>query len=93
MVLHIETCLKFCSFEKCFKNVFCFLFPETAFCSQVPVSEYQRQTEECTNQSLVQMMNTIIDNPKMTLKEKKQRLQKFRKYHPNIYAKHFSGMV
>ena len=77
------------------KNLMCLFTPlsETVFCSQVSQTEYEKQTEECTNSSLVQMMNTIIDNPKMALKEKKQRLQKFRKYHPKIYAKHFPGMV
>jgi len=39
------------------------------------------------------MINTIIDNPKIALKEKKNRLRQFRKYHPHIYAKNFSGMV
>ncbi|WAR09424.1 DEPD7-like protein [Mya arenaria] len=69
------------------------IIEETVFCSQVPISEYQKQADECTNKSLVQMMNTIIDNPKMVLKEKKNKLRQFRKYHPHIYAKHFSGMV
>ncbi|KAH3726397.1 DEP domain-containing protein 7-like [Dreissena polymorpha] len=66
---------------------------ETVFCNQVPISEYQRQKDECTNASLVQMMNLIIDNPKMALKEKKNRLRQFRKYHPHIYSKHFTGMM
>jgi len=57
------------------------------------VSDYQRLTEEATNSSLVQMMNMIIDNPKMALKEKKQKLRQFRKYHPHIYSKHFTGMA
>lgn len=57
------------------------------------MSEYQKQAEDCTTQGLINMMNTVIDNPKMALKEKKQRLRQFRKHHPNIYSKHFTGMV
>ena len=68
-------------------------FSETVFCNQISKTEYQKQTEECTNKSLVSMMNSIIDNPKIALKEKKQRLHQFRKYHPHIYSKNFVGMV
>ncbi|KAL4233179.1 DEP domain-containing protein 7 [Mactra antiquata] len=66
---------------------------ETVFCEQLPVSEYQRQTEDFTQQSLVNMMNLIIDNTKMALKEKKQKLRQFKKIHPEIYSKHFTDMV
>lgn len=70
-----------------------FIFPDVVFCRQISTTEYQQQTEECTNTELVKMMNSVIDNPRMSLKDKKQRLRQFRKYHPHIYAKHFTGMV
>ncbi|XP_061195653.1 DEP domain-containing protein 7-like [Saccostrea echinata] len=66
---------------------------DNAYCSQVTTDEYQKQATECTNTALVSMMNGILDNTNFTLKEKKQRLRQFQKCHPELYAKHFIGML
>ena len=64
-----------------------------AYCKQVSAEEYQSQAEHCTNKALVDMMNGIVDNTSMSLKEKKQRLKQFQKCYPQLYAKHFSEMA
>jgi hypothetical protein len=68
-------------------------FADNTYCSQVTVDEYQKQSEICTENALVQMMNSILDNTQLHLKDKKQRLRQFQKHHPNLYNKSFSGML
>jgi len=43
--------------------------------------------------ALVQMINSILDNTSIPLKEKKQRLRQFQKHHPNLYAQHFAEII
>lgn len=66
---------------------------DNTYCTQVTVIEYQKQSEVCTENALVQMMNTILDDTNLHLKDKKQRLRQFQKHHPDLYNKHFSGML
>ncbi|KAJ8315435.1 hypothetical protein KUTeg_007585 [Tegillarca granosa] len=66
---------------------------DNTYCRQVSVDEYDKQAEECTQNALVSLMNNILDDTKLSLKDKKQRLKQFQKYHPNLYSKHFSGML
>ena len=71
-----------------------FLFvPEKTFCTQVTEDEYKHQQTEQTAKCLVELMNSILDNTKFSLKEKKQRLKQFQKYHPDLFQKHFSEML
>lgn len=71
-----------------------FLFVvDNTFCRQVSVDEYDKQAEECTQNALVSLMNNILDDTKLSLKDKKQRLKQFQKYHPALYSRHFSGML
>ncbi|KAK3593200.1 hypothetical protein CHS0354_002725 [Potamilus streckersoni] len=69
------------------------LVQDPTFCNQVSQTEYQRQSQECTQKGLVLMMNYILDATNISLKEKKQKLRHFQKYHPHLYSKHFSGMI
>ncbi|XP_052088816.1 DEP domain-containing protein 7-like [Mytilus californianus] len=66
---------------------------DNTYCTQVTVVEYQKQSEVCTENALVQMMNTILDDTNLHLKDKKQHLRQFQKHHPDLYNKHFSGML
>ncbi|XP_014788606.1 DEP domain-containing protein 7 [Octopus bimaculoides] len=63
------------------------------FSRPVSVVEYEQVGQECTNSSLVLMMNSIIDNVQLSLKEKKSKLKHFQKHHPELYKKHFANMV
>ena len=63
---------------------------DNTYCAQVTSEEYSRQAEDCTTLALIDMMNGILDNTSMSLKEKKQRCRQFQKCHPKIYTKHFS---
>ncbi|CAE1324417.1 unnamed protein product [Acanthosepion pharaonis] len=63
------------------------------FSQALSVSDYELQTSQSTASSLVQMMNSLIDDVKLSLKDKKHKLKQFQKHHPQLYKKYFSNMV
>nr|KAG5711121.1 hypothetical protein BaRGS_004765 [Batillaria attramentaria] len=66
---------------------------DTTFCDRVSREEYQRQARDCTQDALISLMNNVLDDTKVPLKEKKHRLKQFQKCYPTLYEEHFSGMV
>lgn len=68
-------------------------FSESSFCERVSDEEYTRQMRDGTQQALVDMMNGVLDNIMLSLKEKKQKLRHFQKFHPQLHAQYFSGMI
>lgn len=71
---------------------FPFDFSDMTYCARVSDEEYKTQTEECTEQALVDLMNSVLDNTQFSLKEKKQRLKQFQKHHPYLHEKYFSNI-
>ncbi len=65
---------------------------DMTYCARVSDEEYRSQTEECTEQALVDLMNSVLDNTQFSLKEKKQRLKQFQKHHPYLHEKYFSNI-
>ncbi|GAB1602494.1 DEP domain-containing protein 7-like [Argonauta hians] len=63
------------------------------FSRPVSLKEYENVGQECTNSSLVLMMNSIIDNVHLSLKEKKNKLKHFQKHHPELYKQNFANML
>lgn len=66
---------------------------EKTFCQRISRDEFCRQRVEQTEKSLVDLMNFIIDNTRMSLKEKQQRFKVFAKKHRKIFVKHFPDYV
>ena len=71
-------------------TIFLYPFPDTTFCKRVTVQEFKKQKLEGTELALVELMNNILDDTNISLKEKKQRFKQFQKHHPDIYKSHFS---
>lgn len=46
-----------------------------------------------TDAALVQMMNSVIDDKKVTLSDKRKKLQNFQKHYPALYKQYFDGML
>ncbi|ESO89191.1 hypothetical protein LOTGIDRAFT_106755, partial [Lottia gigantea] len=66
---------------------------ETTFCQRLPKDEYEKQAYEGTQEAIVSIMNTILDDIKLPLKEKKNRLKQFQKFYPLLYQQHFAGLA
>ncbi|XP_041350977.1 DEP domain-containing protein 7-like [Gigantopelta aegis] len=71
----------------------CMPLYESTYCNRITKEEYQRQSEECTQSSLIEMINSVLDDVNIPLKDKKVRLRQFQKYYPNIYERYFQGMI
>ena len=80
------------SFYRSVKQAASCLSPGSSFCMKISTDEYEQQKRDQTAGALVQMMKSTLANVKTTMKEKKQRLQQFRKHHPDLYSKHFDGV-
>ena len=50
----------------------------TSFCQQMSLSDYERQRRQCAQESLVQLLNAIVDDVNMSSKTKKKRIKQVR---------------
>ncbi|KAH9505576.1 hypothetical protein Btru_055918 [Bulinus truncatus] len=66
---------------------------ETSFCNRVSTEEYERQSKDCTELSLIELMNSVLDDTSISLKEKKHRLKQFHKSYPNLFERYFEGLL
>ncbi|BFZ09926.1 hypothetical protein BsWGS_12965 [Bradybaena similaris] len=66
---------------------------ESSYCDRVSKEEYVKQSKDCTEESLVNLMNTVLDDTNISLKEKKHRLKQFQKSYPQLYERNFDGML
>ena len=65
---------------------------EKNFCKQLTTKDYSSSSKEETTTALVSLVNFIIDDPKISLKQKKKKLQTFQATHPDIYRRYFSDI-
>ena len=63
--------------------------PVVSMCQRVSVFEYEQQREHYTNQQLEQLINQILDDLTMSLKEKKTVLKNIQKHHPEVFLRQF----
>lgn len=63
--------------------------PVVSRCKRVSVFEYDQQKELYTNQQLEHLVNQILDDITMSLKEKKMVLKLVQKHHPEVFLRQF----
>ena len=54
--------------------------------------EFNDSSKEETTKALVDLINHIVDDPQISLKQKKLKLRALQRIHPDIYEKHFSDL-
>ncbi|GAV09162.1 hypothetical protein RvY_18754 [Ramazzottius varieornatus] len=64
---------------------------EAAFCKRITTSEYQAQKNAHLHQHMTQLLNNIVTDTVMDLKEKRKRLLLFQKSYPDVYADRFTN--
>ena len=69
------------------------MFSVPSYCTRVSEDEFRKQQSEGTEAALVDLINKILDDTHIPLKEKKHRLKQLQKHHPEIYTKYFSDML
>ena len=66
---------------------------EPTFCARVTPDEFKQQQTETTETVLVSLMNAILDDHKMALRDKKNHLKQFQKHHSELYDRNFSDVL
>ena len=64
---------------------------EKTYCKRVSSEQYACNSKEQTNKALVDLINHIIDDPHISLKQKKLKLKALKRIHPDIYKQHFAN--
>ncbi|KAH9523688.1 hypothetical protein Btru_040659 [Bulinus truncatus] len=59
------------------------------FCQQTSVADYENQRISASQTALEQLLEEIISDNTMEMKDKKKRLKQFQKMYPSIYTKRF----
>ena len=66
---------------------------DKAYCKRVSNKEYEEFTKNETNKAIVDLINHMIDDPKISLKQKKLKLKLLQRVHPEVYEKHFADLL
>ena len=54
--------------------------------------EFDEKSKEDTTKALVDLINHIVDDPQISLKQKKLKLRALQRIHPDIYEKNFADL-
>ncbi|XP_064628859.1 DEP domain-containing protein 7-like isoform X2 [Lineus longissimus] len=63
---------------------------EFTYCERITEEDFINQTVTSTETALRDLMNNILDDTKIPLKEKKTRLKQLLKEHPEVFNKYFA---
>ena len=63
-------------------------YPVT-FCKRVPSKVYERQKVSAVQAAMLDLLEQILVDHKMSLREKKKKLKKFKVAYPEVYAQKF----
>ena len=63
------------------------------YCERISAAEYARQSVEGTETAIVELTNSMLDDTKFTLREKRRYLRHLARHHADIYVRHFSDMA
>lgn len=63
------------------------------YCERISATEYAKQSVEGTETAIVELTNSVLDDTKVTLREKRRYLRHLARHHADIYIRHFSDMI
>ncbi|XP_067928930.1 DEP domain-containing protein 1A-like [Watersipora subatra] len=63
--------------------------PGRVFCEQITAEQYKNQADEVFEFSMKELLKNIVEDQKMSVKEKMKRLKQFERTYPEIYAQKF----
>jgi hypothetical protein len=66
-------------------------FIEKIFCKRLTSKEFNDNSKEQTTKALVDLINYMIDDPRISLKQKKSKLKALQRIHPDVYERYFAG--
>ncbi|XP_032073083.1 DEP domain-containing protein 1A [Thamnophis elegans] len=84
---HIET-LKTTQME-CLEEELSTIFPSYSYCMRITSQEFDEQKISVSQAAVAELLENIIKDRKLSLKEKKKKLKQFQKEYPEIYRSRF----
>ncbi|XP_069863797.1 DEP domain-containing protein 1A isoform X1 [Dipodomys merriami] len=63
--------------------------PTYSYCTQISIQEFDEQKVSTSQAAIAELLETIIKNKSLPVKEKKRKLKQFQKEYPLIYQKRF----
>ncbi|XP_044302488.1 DEP domain-containing protein 1B isoform X1 [Varanus komodoensis] len=63
--------------------------PAPSFCYQVSMDEFEHQRTNAFQEPLASLLEEIVMNSEMSIKEKKKKLKRFQKSYPDVYKERF----
>ncbi|XP_060087979.1 DEP domain-containing protein 1A isoform X2 [Heteronotia binoei] len=84
---HIET-LKTTQ-KKCFGEDLSAIFPTYSYCKRITTQEFDEQKVYTSQAAVAELLESIIKDRTLSIKDKKKKLKQFQKAYPQIYQKRF----
>uniref|UniRef100_A0A672SPV0 DEP domain containing 1B n=1 Tax=Sinocyclocheilus grahami TaxID=75366 RepID=A0A672SPV0_SINGR len=63
--------------------------PPHSFCRQISREEFEQQRVSGSQGAMVELLENIIQDKNMSIKDKKKKLKQFQRSHPDIYRRRF----
>uniref|UniRef100_A0A8C1RM14 DEP domain containing 1B n=1 Tax=Cyprinus carpio TaxID=7962 RepID=A0A8C1RM14_CYPCA len=63
--------------------------PPHSFCRQISREEFELQRVSGSQETIVELLENIIQDKNMSIKDKKKKLKQFQRSHPDIYSRRF----
>ncbi|XP_030625492.1 DEP domain-containing protein 1B-like [Chanos chanos] len=65
------------------------LSPSRSFCRQISREEFEEQRVTASQGAMAELLENIIQDKNMSVKDKKKKLKQFQRSHPDIYKRRF----
>ncbi|XP_063262926.1 DEP domain-containing protein 1A isoform X2 [Prinia subflava] len=67
----------------------CAILPTYSYCKQITPQEFEEQKVSTSQAAVAELLENIIKDKNLSVKDKKKKLKQFQREHPQIYASRF----
>ncbi|NXI43283.1 DEP1A protein, partial [Galbula dea] len=71
------------------KEEICAILPTYSYCKQITPQEFEEQKVSTSQAAVAELLENIIKDKNLSVKDKKKKLKQFQKEYPHIYQKRF----
>ncbi|XP_064003556.1 DEP domain-containing protein 1A isoform X2 [Pogoniulus pusillus] len=75
--------------SKCPEEEICAILPTYSYCKQITPQEFEEQKVSTSQAAVAELLENIIKDKNLSVKDKKKKLKQFQKEYPLIYQKRF----
>ncbi|XP_054240004.1 DEP domain-containing protein 1A [Indicator indicator] len=75
--------------SKCPEEEICAILPTYSYCKQITPEEFEEQKVSTSQAAVAELLENILKDKNLSVKDKKKKLKQFQKEYPLIYQKRF----